>query len=315
MVPSPSWAQLAQPLEPKASHQDTYAESITAVADLEDGTYLLVQFFVTNVGVGTEKGACKVLVLKNGLEPYSEGEEVKKGKWAYLRDQKKLEMAGCTIENQKDGVLMAGTVDELSFELKYSKRARRHPVPDSFLSNGKDFYEYEMYIPWSPVQGRLSMEGKPPQNVKGSGMIDHSRSTTMPRDIASRWIHFLGLHEGKRCIVRMRFPSEGLAPQVWVWREQDKKPVLLGAMQVTPMDKVPEGDGFKLEATLGADHFIFSVETFLYRYAPLEEYGLLGAMLQPWVGRPETRTYRATLQDGKTGIKSPGILEISSNYK
>jgi hypothetical protein len=314
-TPVTAWGQLAKPLEPKTSHQDTYAESITAVADFSDGTYLLVQYFVTNVGMGSEKGACKVIVLKKGQEAYSEGEQVKKSKWGYQPDSQMLEMAGCTIQNQKDGVTMAGTVGDFSFDLKYQQRARHIPVPDSFLSNGKDFYEYEIYVPWSRVSGYLTKEGDPPMQLSGFGAIDHSRSTTMPRDIASRWIHFLGLHQGKRCIVRMRFPNEDTPPSVWVWREGDSKPVLIGSMRVTPMDKVPEGDSFKIEAKLNDDHFIFSVQTFLYRYAPLEEYGLLGAMLQPWVGRPETRTYRATLKDAKSGVESPGILSISSNYK
>lgn len=313
--PLTAWGQLAKPLEPKTSHQDTYAESMTAVADFSDGTYLLVQYFVTNVGMGSEKGACKVIVLKKGEEPYSEGEEVKKGKWGYQRDAQMLEMARCTIQNQKDGVAMTGTVGDFSFDLKYQKRAKRIPIPDSFLSNGKNFYEYEIYVPWSRVSGHLTRLNKQPVQVNGFGAIDHSRSTTMPRDIASRWIHFRGLHEGKRCIVRMRFPNENTPPSVWVWREGDSKPVLIGSMKVTPMDKVPEGDGFKLEAKLKDEHFTFTVETFLYRYAPLEEYGLLGAMLQPWVGRPETRTYRATLKDAKSGVESPGILSISSNYK
>ena len=165
------------------------------------------------------------------------------------------------------------------------------------------------------TSGTLKFKDLPIQKVKGYGTIDHSRSTTMPRDIAYRWIHFFGLHKGKRCLLRMRFPSEETPPQVWIWRENDKKPTLLGAMKVTPMDKVPEGDGFELEAKLGDDHFVISVDTFLYRYAPLEEYGILGAMLQPWVGRPETRTFRATLKDGRSGLVSPGILAISSNYK
>ena len=63
-MPSTASAQLAKPFEPKVSHQDTYAESMTSVSDFEDGTYLLVQFFTTNVGMGSEKAACKVLHLK-----------------------------------------------------------------------------------------------------------------------------------------------------------------------------------------------------------------------------------------------------------
>ena len=113
----------------------------------------------------------------------------------------------------------------------------------------------------------------------------------------------------------MRFPSEQTPPRVWIWRENDQKPLLLGEMEVTPMEKVPEGEGFQFEAKLGDDHLVITADTFLYRYAPLEEYGLLGAMLQPWVGRPETRTFRATLKDGRSGVVSPGILAISSNYK
>ena len=314
-LPLQAWGQLAKPFQPKVSHQDTYAESMTAKVDFEDGTYLLVQFFSTNVGMGSEKAACKVLLLKQGQEPYSQGNEVKKGSWGYDPDTRKLSVAKCTVINHQDGVAMAGQVDDLRFDLKFDKKARRYRIPDSFLSNGKDFYEYEVYLPWSSVKGTIQLRDLPEQEVKGFGSIDHSRSTTMPRDIASRWIHFIGLHKGKRCILRLRFPDEKTQPQVWIWREGEKKPTLLGAMDFTPMDKVPEGDGFKLEAKLGDEHLILSMDTFLYRYAPLEEYGLLGAMLQPWVGRPETRTFRATLQDVKTGMSSPGILEISSNYK
>ena len=40
-VPFSAWGQLAKPFQPKVSHQDTYAESMTAIADFEDGTYTL----------------------------------------------------------------------------------------------------------------------------------------------------------------------------------------------------------------------------------------------------------------------------------
>lgn len=315
MAPSVTNAQLARPFEPKPIDKDAYAESMHAVADLADGTYVLVQFFVTNVGVGSEKGACKAIVLKAGQEPYSEAEEVKKGKWHFDSGARRLNIARCTVENTKKGVLVVGQVKELKFRLQYDAKARRFPMPDSLISDGEDFYEYEMYVPWSGVQAELSLDGEETRTIQGHGMIEHSRSTTMPRDVASRWIYFFATQPGKRVLLRMRTPREDMLPRVWVWREAESKAQFVGEMRVTQMDIVPEGEGFKIEAKLGQDHFTLSVDTFLYRYAPLEEYGFLGKMLQPWVGRPETRTYRATLSDKKTGTVSPGILEISSNYK
>ena len=49
-------------------------------------------------------------------------------------------------------------------------------------------------------------------------------------------------------------------------------------------------------------------DRFLFRYAPVEEIGVIGSMIAPFVGAPTSFTARATLVEGDQRI--PGLLEI-----
>ena len=54
------------------------------------------------------------------------------------------------------------------------------------------------------------------------------------------------------------------------------------------------------------------VEELILRHAPIEELGFLGKLIRPWLGRPETRTYRAQIKKGDEQWQ--GLLEIATNY-
>ena len=58
---------LAAPsLVPSFTNDEAFAESFTAIADLNDGTYILAQLLFTNAGFGDQKARCRALVSPSG---------------------------------------------------------------------------------------------------------------------------------------------------------------------------------------------------------------------------------------------------------
>ncbi|MEC9466113.1 MAG: hypothetical protein VX834_10030 [Myxococcota bacterium] len=312
LVAMPGGAQaqgLAGPLEPRPISAERWTESFTVIADLEGDVYLKVQALVTNVGVGDGKAVCRVLVTRPGREPLRLSQKAGDD-WQFDARSETLRVGRCALSNAVDGLRVHAVFDELSLDLYYAARAKRHQVPDGFLSNGDAFYEYDVQLPWASVSANLT-EGHAKATVRGFGFVDHSRSTAMPRDIAYRWFRFLGLNDGHSSMFRVRTDALGHHEKGWWWEQGDPLP-RLGKPSVVGFSDVPEGADFRFTIHDGKVVYEVHVDELLLRQAPLEELGLMGKMIQPWLGRPETRTYRARVKKGEEQWR--GLLEIATNY-
>lgn len=316
------WVALALPgnndsrvFEPLPLSEETYTESRTLIGVLKGGSYIHVQMMVTNVGLGSQKGVCKLLWLRPGHEPMSAVEKGSREQWLFDSQSESLTVNRCNMRNTKFGVVLTGRVEECHFEMKFSKRAQRVSLPQVTTATSDSLYEYELNIPWSDVQVQWTGPEGHTAQLEGRGFMDHSRSTAMPRELASRWLRFLGLERGREVIIRLRYPSKMELPTGWLLRGKSPQPVRWQNVVVRGLDTMPSSETFEFSLQVGHDTYTIRIEKTLYRYAPLEEMnGLLAAMVRPFVGRPETSTYQAVLT-GPRGVVHPGILEIGNNYK
>ena len=136
--------------------------------------------------------------------------------------------------------------------------------------------------------------------LKGMGYLDHTRSNTRLPKIASRWLRFRGFKGTKRLLLEIRYDPKGRATG-WQWLEGTPKPA---ALSLTGLKLNAKRNAVSLNSEVGT----LTTSSVIYRYRPAKEWGMLGRLAKPWVGDPETRTFRAslTLSDGQT---IQGILE------
>lgn len=279
-------------LEPQLDEDDNYSETLTAIADLEDGTYVQLQLNVSNLGVGDANGGCRMLVVEPAQKAWTATERV--GRDAWKASAGELAITTCKAETGNGATTMQGQLDKGAVKLAFAAGIQPRSPPDSKITvEGKSF-AYAIAIPWAKVEATLALPGRAERKVAGFGYMDHSRSTTLPAQLATRWVRFRALGAGDSMLLLARNLPDG-SLRGWLWREKEPFARPLANLKLTRVDAKDQAKGYSIEGAAGDLTFSIAVESQLYRYAPVEEYGVLGVMARAVVGNPVTRTYRATV--------------------
>lgn len=290
----------AASFEPNPLSDESYGESFTAIADLSDGSYVLLQYVFTNAGIGDGKAACRGLVVRPGKKGENSAIRVDRDEWSYTKEGNRLTVDHCVLSSTAGRTHFKVKTDQLSIDLTLNAIPKVTKAPGHLIKvDGDEFYESELLIPWAKVEAQIKAHSGN-VTLSGMGYLDHSRSNTRLPKVASRWLRFRGFVGTKRLLFELRNDPQGKAT-AWVWSEGEAKPssAQLKALKVQATGK---------EVSVDWDTFSLKTTSLLYRYRPAKEWGMLGRLAKPWVGDPETRTYRAilTLADGQ---KISGILE------
>jgi len=157
------------------------------------------------------------------------------------------------------------------------------------------------------VSGSVQARGEKRRVLRGSGYADHSLSTIEPRALAKRWVRFRALRGGTHVLLLGREALDGTFAPLWM-RAGDGK---YAELERFTLARSGSGGKPAFVATVsGPRPLEVRSGELLYRYAPVEELGLLASVVKPFAGSPVTYTYRATLK-GAADEPIPGILEIS----
>jgi hypothetical protein len=312
-------AAAAAPLQPRPESADTWGESFTFQADLADGSYVWAQLSFTNLGPGSGTGVCRVLVRRPGRTPFTAQTRVSRKGWEYVpadasgTDRLELDEGLCAAHGGATPGLRVA-LDGRRVELRFAKAFTPTVPPggDVRLPNGR-YYLSELLLPFGDVQVRLQgkdlTKGEAAELLSGGAYVDHSRSTTPPTELASRWVRFRALRAvgaAPRALLLARLAPGGSFAHAYLW-EEGTPPRALTQLELSRL-----GSGGLKTAWLA--HFpevgAVASTSLLHRSAPVQELGLLGRVLKPLVGSPVTYTHRAVLQ--REGAPAqPGLLEVS----
>ncbi len=279
---------------------ETYTEQVGVIADLDDGTYVTVQFGVSNVGPGDGKGACRFVVIdKNGK--ITKGERlVERSEWRYDASKKTLQIGDCVASS--DGALsMRVPLPEGTVDLRLTKTPQRKRALEAKV--GDDFYELDTLVMWSDATVTLEL-GRKKTTLKGRGYADHSRSKILPSTLAKQWLRFRGVRGEDPRVLLVRFPKSG--PPVG-WHEGGD-----GTSQVTRAQMMNKGDRWRAMVKGDKGEWRVTTTKLLSRFAPIEERGaVLGGIIGGIVGNPVTYTFRGVLEERGSKKRIPGIIEIT----
>ena len=152
-----------------------------------------------------------------------------------------------------------------------------------------------MLIPWAQANVDMYIPGQEKRvNARAMAYADHSRTTTMPADLARRWARLRKLTPTASVLALVRYPPGNAVPVGWTWHQGEKSPTRLNKAEVVKSgdEWYVSFDGIKGEIR-GKD--------LLYRDAPVENMGLIGKIVKAVVGNPVTYTYRV----------EGGLLEVT----
>jgi len=321
MLPCPlRWALLAgllpvlgaaaprSDLRPELQELDEYTESFTFVADLADGTYVQLQLAVSNLGPGSGTGLCRALVARPGKKAWTASERVSRQAWRHTghEDRERLQVGRCSIDAAGEVVTRVALEDGVVTLRLPGPLAPRVP-PSGTLSVDDREHRTWLVVPFAKVAASLQLPGEPATELSGGAYADHSRSSVPAKSLARRWIRFRALQGEHRALLLAREGLDGGFEPAWLWLEGTEPQTFARfTLTRTGNEQAPTWSA----ALSGSVEGRIVSTTQLYRYAPLEELGALGALVAPVVGSPVTWTSRATLEL-KGRAPMAGIMEVS----
>ncbi|MEC9465774.1 MAG: hypothetical protein VX834_08325 [Myxococcota bacterium] len=299
----------ASPMEPQLLDGESYYESLTVVADLNDDTYIFVQFGYSNLGSGDGHGACRAQIMEKNKEPWMKIAKYDRDEWHYASQPvPQVSLGACRIwqgRNLELHVPIEGSVIRLTVEGKIREVA----PPGSEIKTDDGFYHYQVLIPMAKVRAEWSVDGAPGKSAEGFGYVDKLRSTAMPADVADLWVRFR-VFQPDGILVVGRIPPKQGKPDLWYWRPgTDAAPTRGVSFSLGGTE--PGAAKHKLMLDLGAGGVIeLDSGQEIFRYAPVEKYGWIGIFAKAVVGSPVTRTFRPEVHTPKERYPK-SLLEIS----
>jgi hypothetical protein len=299
-------SSLAGPsLEPSLLGGETFSEVYTAISDLEDGTYALLQLLFTNAGLGDGKAICRAMLVENGKLGINGFVALDRDDWSYDSGVDALNVGPCRLQRTQSGIDFIAVTEELELQFRFEGHPDSFRPPHSRVTEGESFHHTDIYLPWSSVDVAWKLPAEERKVASGMGYLDHVRSNLIVREVAKHWIRFRGYSGSTPILLQVRVPPQGPA-KGWIWRHGEHK-----AKAIKPEDVRIDFTAAGVTVVLLEANAGLTLRTgeVLFRYRPLEGHPF-GLLVKPIVGNPETVTYRASARHA-SGSTVVGTLEVS----
>jgi len=324
-------------IKPRLLDDELYSETFTLFADLENGQYIYAQLGISNIGPGDQNGICRIMIFNPNEDTVNKSVVIDDSEWHYNHKPfPSLNVGLCKLSSSGHSLIFSGEIDDITANIhlnneiadnlntisdkEVDEKIPNHTVPVSKIEVGQSQYFSEILYPWSRASassslithsatttpGNHSSNKNEPQLLSGYGYADHSISTLLPKDIASRWIRFRSINQSDSHLILIRYPDLTQKSNGWMWNQETSVESITSVSFNTnslPIINIETSQNSDVNYAINAKHLI-------YRQAPLEEKGLLGKVLSQLIGNPVTYTYRASMT-AQSGIEISGILEVS----
>jgi len=307
LLAAPGATRASTWFKPLLLKHGTYGESLTFVADLDDGVYLQLSLGMTNLGPGSTKGVCRAVLVPATGAPWKASVRVGRDeiRWSSAEEER-LSVAGCTATVGEAGTVVEVKLEGGAIRLAFAARPRREGQESAVAVDGGRYLS-DVLLHRAPLTATVALPGTGPRTVTGAGYLDHTRSTIAPKDLARRWVRFRGLRGNRGLLLLGREGHDGRFAPLWSCTDPG------GCRELASFRVERQGRGgataFQVELASGDSPIELRSAHLLYRDAPVEDLGVLGALIAPFTGSPVAYVYRATARDG-AGAPVDGILEV-----
>jgi hypothetical protein len=304
------------PLSPTVLPSKSYSETYKLSALYNDQTFVQVQMMITNVGLGDSNAACELLVLRPGEKPSKTCRRFKKTSWNFSTVLcPTLSIGPCRLWQEGESTRCLIAFDSIVATISFENPSGPDQAPDTIVADKamRKFYVNEVVVPWTGLSTALRMPGFVEKQLKGFGMLEHSRSVGYPKDFSSGWISFYGNRPGGQFLAEAHFPANKASGATgWTWNGWGQTSKPLSGLQMV-MKASNDGSRTTVLPSVTALHssLVISGEQSLFRYSIVDELGpLLGNVVRLIIGNPVTRYYRAQAQVSQDQEAIGGVLEI-----
>ena len=262
------------------------------MAVFNDQSYLLLQGMLTNGGVGDEKPACRILYIS--AQGKAENQVSRGGDWSYASRFKKLTLNECKLTQTAQGITWLARTDDLFAKVYLSGKPKRYKLPSIPGEDEDDFFTSDIIYPWAAVRAEVKTPKVGRVSLKGSGVLNHTRSTLLPPKTARRWLKFYtlssmkGSEDAPPALVTVRLPPKSGQPTGWTWSHGESRPRKLSAQELKQL-KPWITKGVPSEGTLKLDHgepLALKRLRRIFTYEPVRQYGMMGRLAKRWIGDP-----------------------------
>lgn len=297
-------------LRPLWNSSGSYGESFTFIADLEDGSYVQATLSLTNLGPGSTKAICRTMVVPHGGRPWKASQRFSSKGWDHRAGPdggERLTIGPCAAWSSAETSGVEVPLDGGRALVRFAGPLRPMFPPLAAVQVGEHRFRAEVLLYRVAVEADIELPGEEARHLAGSGYADHSRGNVPPRDLARRWIRFRGLRGERGLLLLGRETRDGTYSPLWASDGTGHR----DEYQSVRLERggARESPAFRIEVQGEAGPVSIQSGTLLYRDAPVEDLGLLGKLVAPFVGSPVTYVYRA-LATEEGGEPVEGILEV-----
>ena len=175
-------------LIPEPADGEAYSERYGISAKLDGGGKIVVNFTISNIGWGNQKGAAEVKVKLPDHEDYQFNKKVDRDKWSYAKDRFKLDIADTVIEGNEDGTFALHHDGEVDLEMTLSSDVPmwrpgrgRVEVDDGYMA--MDIFQLR-----GTAEGTVTIDGNK-REFKSTRDVyaDHVSTDIAPYNLANRF--------------------------------------------------------------------------------------------------------------------------------
>lgn len=289
---------LAFSLKPKFESSERFGETFTAAFHGDDSSVFLFQFIFSNAGFGDGKAACRLLSVPKGQAASNHMLRFDDDEWDYRVHSNTVDLGKCTLTADSGGMKFEANHGSVKATLQSTTPLSAITLPTVKPADG--FYEAEVLLKGAPASVSWSTQNRR-RKVIGRVYMDHTRSTAKMAKLAHTVyrIRAMGAH------TRLFQISQGRQTRGWGFKTGDATitPLRVNDVQITPSDSSP-----KLVIKRPGFNATITAKRVIYRYKPVEAFGMMGKLASPIIGNPETVTFLAevSFSDGQT---VPALME------
>lgn len=281
--------------KPSFTSSERFGETYTASFLGDDSSVFLFQFIFSNAGFGDRKGACRLLAIPKGTQGKNFAARFDSDEWAFDANKNRLNVGGCSLSGKDNSVVFSTTIDGKKATLTIRDNAKPKPFPK--ISAKEGFFEAEVLI--TGAAATVRWQGK---DTPGFAYLDHTRSTATMSDMVKA-VYRVRLMHKETLLFNVSDGPLGKRGWMYATGEEQLAPLSASKITIAPSSATP-----KISVSLSTGKASLSVDKVLYRYRPVEAYGMLGRLASPIIGNPETTTFLVKVKQADGTVRR-GLME------
>ncbi len=177
-------------IRPHLSDSDWYKEEWNFNAWTPKGEFVAVDFFITNIGIGTHKGGVKAKYIDASGKRTTCSQELDSDEWSSSRDGFSLSFGKVSVSGDLKKFNVQVKCSELKMDLDFVNQVKPYQPGSGVLKFG----DQGVFIKNFPaaralVKGEIIAKDKT-VSINAPGAIEHSATDLGPHQMGKRWFRF-----------------------------------------------------------------------------------------------------------------------------